>query len=91
MNTPEQITVKQPDGQMSRLIELAEKLDCFTESDLMLLGKLSHSTVEAWRKRGQGPAYILLGNRYLYPRQAVAEFLQGQVRARKPMGKEAFA
>lgn len=80
----------QADGQMSRLIALAEKLDCFTESDLMLLGKLSHSTVEAWRKRGQGPAYILLGNRYLYPRQAVAEHLASLTRTRTSLGKEAI-
>lgn len=88
MNTQAQITVPQADGQLTRLIELAEKLDCMTETDLMLLGKLSHSTVEAWRKRGQGPAYILLGNRYLYPRKAVAEYLDSITRTRKPMGAE---
>ena len=73
-----------------RLVELARQLNCMLETDLMLLGKLSHSTVTAWRKRGQGPAYILLGNRYLYPIQAVAEFLEGQVRSRSNLGKEAI-
>lgn len=73
-----------------RLVELARQLNCMLESDLMLLGKLSHSTVTAWRKRGTGPAYILLGNRYLYPIQSVAEFLEGQVRSRANLGKEAF-
>ena len=60
------------ENQLDRLRTLADKLDCLTETDIMLLGKLSQSTVEAWRKRGTGPAYILLGNRYLYPRKAVA-------------------
>ena len=57
----------------------------------MLLGKLSQSTVEAWRKRGQGPAYILLGNRYLYPRKAVAKYLEGITRERNSVAaKEAL-
>ena len=73
-----------------RLIELARQLNCMLETDLMLLGKLSHSTISAWRKRGQGPAYILLGNRYLYPVKAVAAFLEGQVRTRTSLGKEAL-
>ena len=71
------------ENQLDRLRTLADKLDCLTESDIMLLGKLSHSTVEAWRKRGTGPAYILLGNRYLYPRQAVQKYLEGITRERK--------
>lgn len=90
MDAKAQFAINQADGQLARLIELAEKLDCMTETDLMLLGKLSHSTVEAWRKRGQGPAYILLGNRYLYPRKAVAEYLDSITRTRKAMGGEAI-
>lgn len=70
------------ESQLDRLRALADKLDCLTETDMMLLGKLSQSTVEAWRKRGTGPAYILLGNRYLYPRKAVAQYLESATRAR---------
>lgn len=70
------------ESQSDRLRSIADKLDCLTETDIMLLGKLSRSTVEAWRKRGQGPAYILLGNRYLYPREAVAKHLESLVRSR---------
>ena len=29
-----------------------------------------------------GPAYILLGNRYLYPRKAVAQYLESATRTR---------
>lgn len=83
----------QPAGenQLDRLRTLADKLDCLTETDIMLLGKLSQSTVEAWRKRGTGPAYILLGNRYLYPRKAVAKYLEGITRERNSVAaKEAL-
>ncbi|HQQ69377.1 MAG TPA: helix-turn-helix domain-containing protein [Alicycliphilus sp.] len=70
------------ENQLDRLRTIADKLDCLTETDIMLLGKLSQSTVEAWRKRGTGPAYILLGNRYLYPRKAVAKYLESITRER---------
>ena len=79
------------ENQLDRLRTLADKLDCLTETDIMLLGKLTQSTVEAWRKRGQGPAYILLGNRYLYPRKAVAKYLDSITRERTSVSaKEAL-
>ena len=79
------------ENQLDRLRTLADKLDCLTETDFMLLGKLTQSTVEAWRKRGTGPAYILLGNRYLYPRKSVAKYLEGITRERNSVAaKEAL-
>ena len=79
------------ENQLDRLRTLADKLDCLTETDIMLLGKLTQSTVEAWRKRGQSPAYILLGNRYLYPRKAVAKYLDSITRERTSVSaKEAL-
>ncbi len=65
-----------------RVRVLAQSLDCIPEPDLCLLADITPSTAENWRKRGKGPAYILMGNRYLYPRQAVAEYLQRNVRER---------
>ena len=77
------------ESQLDRLRALADKLDCLTETDVMLLGKLSQSTVEAWRKRGTRHAYILQGNRYLYPRKAVAQYLESATRTRShPSAKE---
>lgn len=76
--------------QATRLQALADKLDCLTEADFTLLANASPSTVEAWRKRGTGPSYILLGNRYLYPRKAVSEYLQGITRERTRSGKAAL-
>ena len=70
------------ENQLDRLRTLADKLDCLTEADFTLLANASPSTVEAWRKRGTGPSYILIGNRYLYPRQAVSEYLHGLTRER---------
>lgn len=70
-------------GTESRLAALAEKLDCFTEPDVQILTNATKSTVEAWRKRGEGPAYILAGNRYLYPRAAVSQWLSGRIRERR--------
>ena len=79
------------ENQLDRLRTLAVKVGGLTETDIMLLGKLSQSTVEAWRKRGTGPAYILLGNRYLYPRKAVAKYLEGITRERNSVAaKEAL-
>ncbi|WP_326999038.1 helix-turn-helix domain-containing protein [Comamonas testosteroni] len=67
---------------------MAARLDCFIEEDFQLLAGVTSSTATAWRKRGQGPAYILLGNRYLYPRKAVADYLDSITRTRKAMGGE---
>ena len=86
----ETATLPAAETQLDRLRTLADKLDCLTETDLMLLGRLSQSTVEAWRKRGQGPAYILLGNRYLYPRKAVCQFLDSITKERSTLGKGAI-
>ena len=83
-----------PEGDRARVLtdrlrNLADSLDCLTEQDFMLLTKTTEGTVEAWRKRGKGPDYILAGNRYLYPRQAVAAFLASSTRQRSStLGKD---
>ncbi len=77
--------------ETERVRHMAERLDCFVEEDFQLLAKATEKTVEAWRKRGQGPAYILLGNRYLYPRKAVAKYLDSITRERTSVAaKEAL-
>ena len=72
----------QPPTGIERIRELAEALDCFIEEDFQALADVKPGTAEAWRKRGQGPAYIRLGNRVLYERAAVRTFLQTLVRSR---------
>jgi hypothetical protein len=64
---------------------MAERLDCFTEDGLIRLAGITPSTAEAWRKRGEGPAFTRIGNRVLYPRTAVGEWLSARVRERKPV------
>ena len=68
-----------------RLTSLAERLDCFTEVDFRLLTDATPSTVEAWRKRGEGPAYIRAGNRYFYPCESVAEWMRSRLHQRTPL------
>lgn len=70
--------------EAERLSRMAEALNCLLEEDFRLLAGATQGTIEAWRKRGQGPSYIRLGNRVLYPREAVAEHLRLLVRERSP-------
>lgn len=69
-------------NDIERIRSMADSLDCLLEDDFRMLAGATQSTVEAWRKRGQGPAYIRLGNRVLYPRDAVAEYLKTLIRER---------
>jgi hypothetical protein len=83
-----------PEGDRARVLtdrlrDLADSLDCLTEQDFMMLTETTPGTLQAWRKRGKGPDYILAGNRYLYPRQAVAAFLVSSTRQRtSTLGKD---
>lgn len=70
------------DLETERIRSMAEGLDCLIEEDFQLLAGATANTIEAWRKRGQGPSYILLGNRYLYPRKAVVKHLESLTRER---------
>lgn len=72
---------------IDRVRQMAEQLDCFIEEDFQQLAGATPNTIEAWRKRGQGPAYIRLGTRYLYPRKAVAKHLESITRERMALGK----
>jgi hypothetical protein len=73
--------------ELARVRALADDLGCLTEDDFMLLAKVTPSTAEAWRKRRQGPDYIRIGNRVLYPRAAVAKHLESLTCERPSMAK----
>jgi len=73
--------------EKSRLQELAESLDCMTQQDFQLLAEITPSTEEAWRKRRTGPDYIRIGNRVLYPRKAVAKYMETLTRERVTLGR----
>jgi predicted site-specific integrase-resolvase len=74
------------DTTPDRIGLLAQSLDFFTEADFIALAGIKAATAEAWRKRGKGPAHVRLGNRVLYPRAAVAEFLKSNVKQRHRVG-----
>lgn len=70
------------DQVAARIRELAHSLDVLTDDDFALLAGVKLTTTDAWRRRGTGPSYVLLGTRYFYPRVAVAEFLTVKTRER---------
>lgn len=76
-------------GYNEQLRALAQSLDCFTEQDICALCNITPLTLEAWRKRRRGPRYTLLGNRFLYPRAAVREFIESQLRERPALDAKA--
>ena len=64
----------------ARIRELAQGLNVLTDDDFALLAGVKPSTTEAWRKRGTGPSYVLLGNRYFYPRVVKGVYKAGGTR-----------
>jgi hypothetical protein len=65
-----------------RLRELAASLDCLLSEDVCELGRVTPNTETSWAKRGDGPPYIMFGNRRLYPRDTLREFLQRRLKTR---------
>ena len=61
---------------------LALLVNCLDEDGFALLAGVKASTLDAWRKRGKGPEYVLLGRNYLYPIAAVQKHISSLVRAR---------
>ena len=69
------------------LREIAHSLGCLIPSEIQALTGWSESTLEAYRKRGKGPAFVKAGKHYLYPRSGVAEFMAENTRARQTSAK----
>lgn len=74
------------DPSKTEVGQIAGSLDCLTTQQLCLLGGITESTADSWRRRGKGPAYVIFGNAVLYPRKCVADYLQQNVRARREVG-----
>lgn len=68
--------------------ELAQLLGCLSEADLCRLAKATPSTVEAWRKRHQGPDYVLIGNSFLYPIESLKDFMASRLRKMRRDGED---
>lgn len=84
----ERVKMKHPQAETSpRLHKLIDSLDCLTEDDLLLIAEVTPLTIETWRKRGEGPGYVRLGKRVLYPRAGVVDWIAARVRDRKHLGQ----
>jgi hypothetical protein len=55
---------------------LANDLGFMTEDQVALLAMVKQSTVEDWRKRGNGPTYTRFGSAYFYDIEDVKEHLK---------------
>ncbi len=67
--------VNEPNFNIEKRQEIARSLGFLTASELAILGGVKVTTIEAWRKRRQGPKYVQFGNEPLYPISGVKEFL----------------
>lgn len=76
-----------PVRDLDRVRALADSLECMLPSDVCALGGVKESTLETWAKRGEGPAYVMFGNRRLYPREGLRQFLRTRMRERTGIGK----
>jgi hypothetical protein len=72
----------EPKRNQERVQANVAALNFLTSEELREIAGITPSTEENWRKRGTGPAYVLFGTQYLYPRQAVQDHLESLVRAR---------
>lgn len=69
-------------NQSSTLRELAHSLDCLIQDEVQTLTGWTSGTLESYRKRGKGPAFIKSGKHYLYPRSAIVDFIADNTRNR---------
>jgi len=65
---------------------LARLVNCLDENEFALLAGVKVTTLDAWRKRGKGPEYVLLGRNYLYPIAGVQTHVTSLVRSRTSIG-----
>lgn len=74
-------------AEIEQVRQMAARLDCILEEDFKVLAGATDSTVESWRKRGVGPAYIRMGTRYFYRLEDIRKFMTTLTRTRGYPGK----
>ena len=57
--------------------KMAHEINCYTAEDISELATVNLETLAYWRKHGKGPKPIRFGSAYLYPKNAVMEFISG--------------
>ncbi|MFW9087764.1 hypothetical protein ACOI7N_24895 [Pseudomonas sp. P2758] len=55
--------------------KMADEINCYTAEDISELAKVNLETLAYWRKHGKGPKPIRFGSAYLYPKNAVMDFI----------------
>jgi hypothetical protein len=60
--------------------ELVHSFGYLTDPEFQLLTGTAPATTETWRREGRGPAWARIGNVVVYPRAAVQEFIESQLR-----------
>lgn len=68
--------------EIERARQLADTVACVITEDLCALASVTRSTADTWAKRGEGPPFVYLGNRRLYPRAALQQFILDRVKSR---------
>jgi hypothetical protein len=72
----------------TRLAELAARIDCFTEDQFAYLAAVKPSTLLAWRKRGEGPPWVRVGNEIFYPRRPLQQHIERLARDTTPPSRQ---
>ena len=54
---------------------MADEINCYTSEDIGELANVSMETLAYWRTHSKGPKPIRFGSAYLYPKNAVMEFI----------------
>lgn len=62
------------------LRQVVQQMGYMPEGDFQRLAGITPSTAEGWRKRGDGPAWVRLGNAVYYPVEGVSSFLKARIR-----------
>ena len=76
-------------GLEQGLRQLMHGLGYAPEDDFLKIAHVTRGTAEAWRKRGDGPKWLRLGNAIYYPLSGIAEAMNSKVREpRKVAAKE---
>lgn len=70
--------------------DLARLVNCLDEDGFAVLAGVKVATLNAWRKRGKGPEYILLGRNYLYPIAGLQSHVASLVRSRTSLNPKSM-
>ncbi len=77
-----------PAVDITRMQKINELLGYMSEEEFMLFAGATPNTVEAWRKRREGPSWVRIGNRVYYPLDGVGAFMTSRTHVQKLSNKD---